>query len=413
MITIDEPRMPDRVLHELRDDVGRRSARFRRRQRVRLGILCAGATATAAALFLVAVTGPVTEVRTSQNAGVADSGSEMATVESGGRNETPPVASDGVPRLSGKKPSAAVQPNVTVLPPKPPSEPSAQPLPAAQAKAKVLFRRDGIVYEVHADGTGLREVHRTEGRGYAFSWSPDGKRLLYTDDEDLVVVDLLTKERTVLFDGVTGDSAGEAAWMPDGHSVVFWRTVGLGSAPNGAFELTLLDERSGEMTLLYRSPNTPSGPDVSPDGRIAFGCLESKHVGRLCIIDRRGGTPSYVPNSSFYSQFSWSPDGQWIAATDSVGGTRSTGTIVFRPDGSGRRTLIGDRTTAKPGWFPDSSRVVFSLYPHDPIDPPEDEGCTSSPCPTDTGVWSIRLDGSDPRPITNGPKDLLLDARAS
>jgi Tol biopolymer transport system component len=404
MITLDEPAVPDRTLHELREEAARHSVRFRRRRLTRSTALAGTAVAVVIGM-VVASAGPPAPLRTTQTAGVAEGDGPPSDAPAGeGPGATAEEAIRQVPSWSDTR-SLIPAPPVAAIPEKGPSTPSAAPL--TKTAGKVLFLRDfSFVFEANADGTGVREVYR--GDGYGWRWSPDGKRLLYTYDGDLFTVELATKTRSVLFEGRTGDSAGEGAWMPDGRSVVFWRNVGITSR---SFELTLLDGSTGELTRLHQSSESSSGPAVSADGRIAFGCKVTYYEPRLCLTDRRGTNLGFVPNSTYYAHYAWSPDGKWIAATDWAGGSRSTGTVVFRPDGTDRKVVINDRTAFRPAWFPDSSRVVFSLLPHDPLDPPSNDGCTVAPCPADTGVWSARLDGSDARPITDGAKDILFDAR--
>lgn len=92
--------------------------------------------------------------------------------------------------------------------------------------------RDGEVYVVNADGSGLRRVSATTTSDSGFvipfpAWSPDGRRLVFStlgprESEVIVVVDADgTDQRTLSPLGAEYITDKNPAWSPDGAEIVF------------------------------------------------------------------------------------------------------------------------------------------------------------------------------------------------
>ena len=125
--------------------------------------------------------------------------------------------------------------------------------------------RDGVrgVYVARADGT---EVRRVSGRGYAAvpTWAPDGRRLAFLRAEEdrpnvwnLWLLELDTGETTRLTSHRYGQ-VWAGAWFPDGRRIV----------SSHEDHLILLELASGRSTS-YASPRPGRlvrTPAVSPDG---------------------------------------------------------------------------------------------------------------------------------------------------
>jgi hypothetical protein len=109
------------------------------------------------------------------------------------------------------------------------------------------------------------EVHRVtaypEGQPWGGSWFPDGRRIAYGHDQELVVLDLESGTRRTFGTPHAGHLAGSPAVSPDGRRMIFQ------IARDGGW---LLDVRNGSMRRVLDDPSA-EGYTWSPDGhRVAF-----------------------------------------------------------------------------------------------------------------------------------------------
>jgi len=150
-------------------------------------------------------------------------------------------------------------------------------------------------------------------------WSPDSAHISMLEGStldarrDLLVIDVATGERHVLSESLRGDGGVEQhAWSADSRNLAFTRNEGQQS--------------------LYVAPANAA----SPPRRIASAW---------------GGEPP-----------AWSPDDEWIAATN-VSGSRGR-VFIIRVDGSDRREVDGGLASSGwPAWSPDGRRLAFAGTP--------------------------------------------------
>jgi YD repeat-containing protein len=169
--------------------------------------------------------------------------------------------------------------------------------------------RDGerAVYVAERSG---EHVTRVSGRGYAAvpSWSPNGTQLAFIKAEadraqvwNLWLMDVATGELQRHTSFRSGQVWG-ASWFPDGRRVAY----------SHEDRLVLLDLRSGadeirESPIKGRLVRTPA---VSPDGRRIVFQVYGDGVWMLDVVTGKTGR---VLDDVTAEEFAWDPDGRRIA----------------------------------------------------------------------------------------------------
>jgi serine/threonine-protein kinase len=160
------------------------------------------------------------------------------------------------------------------------------------------------------------------------------------------------------------DNASQPALSPDGRTLAFNSRRGdaLGLA---AFDLAAGLDPNARSVMFTHFPEDArdAPPDWNPTGTALVYASTSagdrrSRVYTLNTVATAG--ESTEPRSTRYGQSpAWSPDGNWIAYNGIDDEGQQAGLWLMRPDGSDARPLTDRASDMRPAWLPDGSAIVF------------------------------------------------------
>ncbi len=196
------------------------------------------------------------------------------------------------------------------------------------------------------------EAHRFD---HGPEFSPDGKQVVFSSNRDgdysLYVVGAGGGSVKRLTPGDATD--GEAAWFPNGESLVFTRKIG------DLWSLCQIKASGGEVDQLQKNRRALS-PTVSPDGMwIAFEGREGEN-NDLYMISTKDKTESRltVDDANDFGP-SWSPDGKRIVFSSNRTGNYDLWILTLE-DRSLEQITNDPGHETKPAWSPDGGRILYA-----------------------------------------------------
>lgn len=166
----------------------------------------------------------------------------------------------------------------------------------------ITSTRDGQneVYVMKADGTGQTNITNSAGIDYDAAWSPDGKSIVFAKDYSLWIMNTDGSSKTRLTVSPTQDY--RPAWSPDGTKIVFTRPRSNPFDPTQDLWIVTVPTTPGLGTALQQL-STASGasfaPAWSPDGsRIAFSSNRGG-VYQIYIMNADGSGQTPITSSAF------------------------------------------------------------------------------------------------------------------
>jgi Tol biopolymer transport system component len=214
-------------------------------------------------------------------------------------------------------------------------------------------------------------------------WSPDGRRIAFTRNEDVGESTTFTDDDVFVMtaDGddqrqLTPEQVGsmslQPTWSADGRELAFVRGESVASAVPSRFgDLYVISVEDGDARRVARGPL--NDPDWSPDGHEVIYTRGSDlaTIGAsmdLFVLDLTSGDERRLTATPdvFESAAAWSPDGERIAFARWTNRTQYDGKAalhVMERDGTGERLLLAHTHfasgPAKLAWSPDGTTIAF------------------------------------------------------
>lgn len=229
-----------------------------------------------------------------------------------------------------------------------------------------------------------RELIHTEGEMHYPSWSPDGKKIAYADNEGEIWI---TEKDKVphRIEGVSGH-CNHPDWSPDGNKIAFVCYYFTNRRENS--DIWIADLKQNKTWKLAEQDGIQSYPAWSPDGTIisyttGYRVSSDKIIEELWLANSDGTNQRpLISNDSSNIQPDWSPDGKRIAFASDKGGNMDI--WVIDKDGGNLKRLTHERSyDADPGWSPDGTKICFTSTRSGKMD-----------------IWIMDSNGENPEQLT-------------
>jgi Tol biopolymer transport system component len=213
-----------------------------------------------------------------------------------------------------------------------------------------VFGANVDLYVVSREGGGLQRLTTDEATDYQPAWSPDGTRIAFTSlrggnrnvwvmNSDGTNLRRLTDAQPGAPNAGSGGSAGDAAWSPDGSQLAYGVTVGAKTS------LWVMDaDGSNKRPLTETMDGSAYDPAWSANGQLIAFRREfgSPTQIALTFVTAADGTTAFpvLSIAPMSATPAFSPDGQWLMASNSPLGSVATLHAVSLTRAGGPRLVL-------------------------------------------------------------------------
>jgi len=273
---------------------------------------------------------------------------------------------------------------------------SPRPVPSAISKLKndekiaFMSNRSGFwdIYIMNTDGSGVSQLTNDDMKTpFAFSVSPDGTRLAYISDKngnpDLWVKELESGKSSQITNTELTDE-GTPTWSADSQRVLFHSNIGNDENRYRILEVDYPLKTDSQFRVIISEPEQSClHPSYSPNGAFLLYALnDSEGNSTLYLYDFRNKKKERLTELGDQAiNGSWSPDSKKIAFW-----TNSNGVFITNLNGS-EKVPLGTFKNIKgtPFYAPDGLNLIIA----------RGFGFVE-----DYNVWSIGIDGKNPKQLT-------------
>ncbi len=246
--------------------------------------------------------------------------------------------------------------------------------PAANGRIAFWDFKNGQVYTVNPDGSGLRQLtHPRRGLQAQFpDFSPDGRHLVFSVGDNhhpsrIWIANADGSRQHQLAAEARGFRDLFPRYTLNGRAIVFSRCLP-GDGDCAIWTMHADGTHQHALTSYVTSGNDQHndfGSAISPDGKqIAFTRFEANGIAaQIFVMDADGSRAHTItPPGLEGGSPNWSPDGHLVAFSSNQ--TR-TGSQIYtvRPDGTGLRALTPDlypHNATGPSYSPNGSGIAFA-----------------------------------------------------